>query len=204
MDHEMKVNADVVRRLRAERGWSQEQLAVAAGLSLRTIQRVEGEGVASRETRVCLAATFDIDLGVLAGDDAATGLMRTATASPVVLAGYRRAPWVAALALVLFVFCLLSPGRLPGGVTVAAAVIAIDAALYAGFGWYFQRSAVQSTPSRRAAQRAFVGLLILCLFAPISGPGKDYLVLAAQLALVACVVYFIAGKYISGRANPAT
>ena len=202
MDHEMKVSSDVVRRLRNERGWSQEQLSVAAGLSLRTIQRVEGEGVASRETRVCLAATFDIDLSVLSEDHAATGFIGTA-ASPVVLAGYKRAPWVAALALGLFAFCLISPSSLPGGVTVAAAVIAIAAVLYGGFGWYFQRSASQSTPNRRAAQRAFIGLLIFCLFAPISGPGKAYLLLAVQLTLAACLIYFIADKYLSGRAQPA-
>ena len=202
MDHEMKVSSDVVRRLRAERGWSQEQLAVAAGLSLRTIQRVEGEGVASRETRVCLAATFDIDLCDLSDDHAATAVAAKA-ASPVVLAGYRRAPWVIAVALGLLAFFLVSPGSLPGGVAGAAVVIAIAAAMYGGFGWYFQKSASQSTPNRRAAQRAFMGLVIFCLFAAVSGPGKAYLLLVAQLTLVACLIYFVADKYLAGRAQPA-
>lgn len=202
MEHEMKVNADVVRRLRNERGWSQEQLAVAAGLSLRTIQRVEGEGVASRESRVCLAATFGIDLGELSADRPATGAVGSA-ASPRVLAGYQRAPWVLAVSLGLFAFCLVSPTTLPGGVVVAAAVIAIAAALYGGCGWYFQRSAGQSTPNRRAAQRAFMALLIFCLIAPINGPGKAYLLLAVQLAMAACLVYFIADRYIAGRSHPA-
>ena len=175
---------------------------MAAGLSLRTVQRVEGEGVASRETRVCLAATFDIDLGVLSDDPAATDGIRT-VASPVVLVGYTRAAWVSALALGLFAFCLISPTTLPGGVTVAAAVIAIAAALYGGFGWYFQRSASQSTPNRRAAQRAFMALVIFCLFAPISGPGKAYLLFATQLTLVGCLIYFVADKYFAGRVRPA-
>lgn len=202
MDHEMKVSSDVVRRLRNERGWSQEQLSVAAGLSLRTIQRVEGEGVASRETRVCLAATFDIDLGELSEDHAAAGAMET-VAGPVVLVGYKRAPWVSALAVGLFAFCLMSPTTQPGGVTVAAAVIAIAAALYGGFGWYFQRSSARSTPNRRAAQRAFMALVIYCLFAPISGPGKAYLLLVVQLTLVGCLIYFVADRYIGGRAQSA-
>ncbi|MBI2398567.1 MAG: helix-turn-helix transcriptional regulator [Xanthomonadales bacterium] len=66
MEHEMKHSAGVVRRLRLERGWSQEQLALASGLSLRTIQRVEAEGSAALATKVCLAATFGIPLAELA------------------------------------------------------------------------------------------------------------------------------------------
>lgn len=58
MGHEMKISATTVRRLRSERGWPQEQLATAAGLSLRTIQRVEADGSASLATVASLAATF--------------------------------------------------------------------------------------------------------------------------------------------------
>jgi transcriptional regulator with XRE-family HTH domain len=65
MENEMKVSAALVRRLRTERGWSQDQLAVASGLSLRTIQRIESEGVASMSSRVSLAATFGIALAQL-------------------------------------------------------------------------------------------------------------------------------------------
>lgn len=61
----MKISSAKVRRLRSERGWSQEQLALASGLSLRTIQRVEAEGNAARETQVCIAATFAITLAEL-------------------------------------------------------------------------------------------------------------------------------------------
>jgi len=61
MEPDMKLNAASVRRLREARNWSQEQLASASGLSLRTIQRVEADGTASRETRVCLAAALDVD-----------------------------------------------------------------------------------------------------------------------------------------------
>jgi len=65
MENEMKISAALVRRLRTERGWSQDQLAIASGLSLRTIQRIEAEGVASMATRVSLAATFGIALAQL-------------------------------------------------------------------------------------------------------------------------------------------
>jgi transcriptional regulator with XRE-family HTH domain len=62
METDMKLSPLTVRRLREAKNWSQEQLANAAGLSLRTIQRVETEGTASRETRVCLAAALDVDV----------------------------------------------------------------------------------------------------------------------------------------------
>jgi transcriptional regulator with XRE-family HTH domain len=80
MEHEMKISAALVRRLRTERGWSQDQLATAAGLSLRTIQRIEAEGVASMATRVSLAATFSIPLAQLG---AAEALAPAPSASPL-------------------------------------------------------------------------------------------------------------------------
>ncbi len=43
------------------KGWTQEQLAGASGLSKRTIQRVEREASASMETQKALAATFNLD-----------------------------------------------------------------------------------------------------------------------------------------------
>lgn len=201
MDDEMKVSSDAVRRLRNDRGWSQEQLSAAAGLSLRTIQRVEGEGVASRETKVCLAAVFGIGLDALSGEQAALAPIPSA-ASPVVLAGYKIAAPASALALGLFVFGLSFPGMLPGGMIGASVVLAIAAALYAGLGWYFQRSAGQSTPRRRAAQRGFVFLMIFWLFAAVSGPGKAYLLLAAQVAMVICAIYFIGDRFFPRRPEP--
>ena len=56
---DMQVNFELVKELRLERGWSQEQLAEIAGVSLRTIQRVEADGNCSLETRNALAAAFD-------------------------------------------------------------------------------------------------------------------------------------------------
>ena len=56
----MKLNSDRLKALRENQGWSQDQLASAAGVSLRTVQRAEADGTASRETKVCLAAALGI------------------------------------------------------------------------------------------------------------------------------------------------
>jgi len=48
-----------VKYFRKDNGWSQELLAKASGLSLRTIQRVEKDGNSSAETQLALAAAFN-------------------------------------------------------------------------------------------------------------------------------------------------
>ncbi len=62
---DMKLNSSSIRKLREERAWSQEHLAEVAGLSLRTVQRVESDGSASHDTRLALAAVFELDVGSL-------------------------------------------------------------------------------------------------------------------------------------------
>ena len=62
MDKSMKINSNMIRQLRNNRGWSQEQLSTVSGLSLRTIQRIEAQGNTSLESKVCLAATFEVEL----------------------------------------------------------------------------------------------------------------------------------------------
>ena len=57
---EMKIRTQHLKTLREARAWSQEHLASAAGLSLRTIQRIESEGRASSESVLALAAALDI------------------------------------------------------------------------------------------------------------------------------------------------
>jgi len=54
-----------IRKLRLEKGWSQEQLAEMAGVSSRTIQRIENGYEVSIETIKCLAAVFEIDFNYL-------------------------------------------------------------------------------------------------------------------------------------------
>ena len=56
----MKVDGELVRRLREEKSWSQEHLATVAGVSHRTIQRVESDGTASLETRMALASALSV------------------------------------------------------------------------------------------------------------------------------------------------
>ena len=55
----------VMKELRQEKRWSQEQLAELSGLSLRTIQRIEGGGRAGLDSLVALAATFEIEVVAL-------------------------------------------------------------------------------------------------------------------------------------------
>jgi transcriptional regulator with XRE-family HTH domain len=55
----------LVRKLRIEKGWSQETLAEVSGLSVRTIQRTERGGNASLETLNALAAVLETDLASL-------------------------------------------------------------------------------------------------------------------------------------------
>ncbi|HZF81834.1 MAG TPA: DUF4177 domain-containing protein [Rubrivivax sp.] len=61
----MKINSALVLRLRNARSWSQEELATAAGLNLRTIQRIENEASASLQSKKALASVFDIDIQAL-------------------------------------------------------------------------------------------------------------------------------------------
>ncbi len=57
----MKIDTTLVKKLRTAKGWSQEQLSEACGLSLRTIQRLENGGNASIESVRALAAAFGMD-----------------------------------------------------------------------------------------------------------------------------------------------
>ena len=61
----MKINADVVLKARREKSWSQDELAVASGLNLRTIQRVESEGLGSLQSKKALASALDLDINDL-------------------------------------------------------------------------------------------------------------------------------------------
>ena len=54
-----------IQRRRLEKGWSQEELARHAGLSTRTIQRIEGGQPAGLESLKCLAAVFDTSISEL-------------------------------------------------------------------------------------------------------------------------------------------
>lgn len=55
-----QLSPEKVKYFRKNNGWSQDVLAKAAGVSLRTIQRVEKDGTSSAETQLSLAAAFDL------------------------------------------------------------------------------------------------------------------------------------------------
>jgi transcriptional regulator with XRE-family HTH domain len=57
----MSVNRDLVRQLRLNKSWSQEQLAEEAGVSPRTVQRVESEGVASLQSCRAIAQALGVE-----------------------------------------------------------------------------------------------------------------------------------------------
>ena len=54
-----------IQELRLNKGWSQEDLAMHSGISVRTIQRIENGKRASLESLKCLAAVFETSVSNL-------------------------------------------------------------------------------------------------------------------------------------------
>lgn len=67
---DVQVDAGVIRLEREKRAWSQEHLAGAAGIGVRTIQRIEATGVASYESVRAISAALEIPLSTLRREDA--------------------------------------------------------------------------------------------------------------------------------------
>jgi transcriptional regulator with XRE-family HTH domain len=59
---EMELNKEALKNQRDCRAWSQTQLAVVSGLSIRTIQRIEKTGVASQESAKSLASVYECSI----------------------------------------------------------------------------------------------------------------------------------------------
>jgi len=57
---EMKLKSKKIQELRTQKLWSQEELAAASNLSLRTIQRIEKDGISSVESLKALASVFGL------------------------------------------------------------------------------------------------------------------------------------------------
>ena len=68
---DMTINGELVKLLRSQRDWSQEELAAACGISLRTIQRIENTGSCSLESKKALASVFEIESRSLEVDEQA-------------------------------------------------------------------------------------------------------------------------------------
>ena len=75
---DIMINLEMVRKLRNQRSWSQDQLAAIAGISLRTVQRIEKDGSSSLESKKALASAFEIDAIDL---DVDTNAVETAAAN---------------------------------------------------------------------------------------------------------------------------
>jgi len=58
----MKINAELVLKLRKQNSWTQEELAIASGLNLKTVQRIENKASASLQSKKALASVFNIDI----------------------------------------------------------------------------------------------------------------------------------------------
>ena len=67
---EVRVDSNLIKSERENRGWSQGHLASVAGLSLRTIQRIEKTGSASFESVTALASVLSVDVADLRCNEA--------------------------------------------------------------------------------------------------------------------------------------
>ncbi|MCA1247078.1 2TM domain-containing protein [Massilia sp. MS-15] len=57
-----------IQKMRLKRGWSQQQLADASGLSVRTVQRIESGQAGSVESIKSIAAVFGVDFSTLSSE----------------------------------------------------------------------------------------------------------------------------------------
>lgn len=59
---EMQLDVQKLKKLRKSKAWSQSHFAEVAGVSLRTIQRIEKSGIASPESAKSICASYDIQV----------------------------------------------------------------------------------------------------------------------------------------------
>jgi transcriptional regulator with XRE-family HTH domain len=97
---------DRLKALREQRSWSQAHLAEAAGVNVRTVQRIESGEPCSYETTLALAAALDIDVSQLEPDERAFKPMARSTTTRITLAALCVLP----LALFVTVNLLRSSG----------------------------------------------------------------------------------------------
>lgn len=58
----MKIKVGLLLQMRKAKAWSQDELATASGLNLRTIQRIEKEATASLQSMKALASAFNVNI----------------------------------------------------------------------------------------------------------------------------------------------
>jgi len=57
----MLLASSKIKSMRLDKGWTQRDLAEFCDVSVRTVQRVEKDGIASLETTLALASVFEVD-----------------------------------------------------------------------------------------------------------------------------------------------
>ncbi len=141
MNTEMKIDAATVRRLRESRAWSQEQLAEVAGVSVRTIQRVEADGSGSCETCMGLANAFECvpaDLMKAPSSDIADTVQATNRQNGQTDAYAQNDPWtigrVNALICTMAV-TIIVVGMFLGDLLIDSSTRIFEVSLYAPLGW---------------------------------------------------------------------
>ena len=110
---EMKIDGNLVKHLREERAWSQEHLASVAGLSTRTVQRLEADGNASTESRMAIAAVFGVEPAkLMQGQGPATGVDPLTVSAPK--SSLRMDPYKWVLLIMVWIMFLLIGGYMIG------------------------------------------------------------------------------------------
>ncbi|WP_226963658.1 DUF805 domain-containing protein [Nostocoides sp. F2B08] len=112
-----------LRELRLERGWSQEELADASGVSVRTIQRVEGGRRPGRATAAALATSLGTEPAAIAArglvdDDPSEPARAVSFPTAVERAATRWPDFEGRASRSEFWFALLAVGLLVGAATV--------------------------------------------------------------------------------------
>ena len=101
---DMKLDARRIRTLREQRAWSQEHLATVAGLSTRTLQRIECGAGASHDTCLALASALNVAIGDLAAD---AGVVPATSGEPTKDTPAARLPAWLVMAMLLVLLVLL-------------------------------------------------------------------------------------------------
>lgn len=189
MDTNMKVNADKIRELRNNKGWSQEQLATFSGLGLRTIQRIEAEGNISRESKVCLAATFDVELSEL---DAISTSSETGQPSEQSIVAYQPNRTMIGIGIVAFIVSLLTYLLMPETtvISVLANMACITAAIHTTFSWYFHERQKPKSAMRRAVRVSLIYIVCYSAFALLGGHSASFLLNGVLSGVIFGVIYF--------------
>ncbi|OLF74198.1 hypothetical protein AWH61_13330 [Alteromonas sp. W12] len=182
MEKDLMINSDAVRLLRKNKGWSQEQLARASGLSLRTIQRVEAEGKASLETKVCLAATLETNLDKLDSPSASSNSKKIKNTK----AFFYSVLFTMFLSIIGFLTKSTNP------LFFLANLISIFGIVYIALNWYFAPSFVENDSRRSLARASFIYVGLFSVFSVAGGFGATVVpAMLISLLLFSSVFYLV-------------